>query len=147
LDKSPVKVEEWLPISRDVREILANLKAAEERPPNFYERMCRYAHRYLGKLTKDLKLTQGTLRTLSLAKLRVKPEEWWAGFLFSYASSLSDFHFLTRIDLPASDIAMAMACLGLLTFLPELDFSFPALYSPITLPIFFSDLDIFIHFL
>jgi hypothetical protein len=84
LDKSPINVEEWLPISRDVREILAKLKEAEERPPNFYERLCRYAHRYLSKLTKNLKLTEGTLRTLSLAKLRVKPEEFWAGFLFSF---------------------------------------------------------------
>lgn len=88
MDKGPMKVEEWLPASRDVREILAKLKAAEERPPNFYERLCRYAHRYLGKLTNGLKLTEGTLRTLSLAKLRVKPEEWWAGFLFSFVGPM-----------------------------------------------------------
>jgi hypothetical protein len=79
-----MKVEEWLPISRDVREILAKLKEAEERPPNFYERLCRYSHRYLGKLTTSFKLTDGTLKTLSLAKLRIKPDEWWAGFLFSF---------------------------------------------------------------
>lgn len=83
-----MKVEEWLPISRDVREILAKLKEAEERPPNFYERLCRYARRYLGRLTKDMKLTEGTLRTLSMAKLRLKPEEWWAGFLFTFGAPI-----------------------------------------------------------
>jgi hypothetical protein len=81
-----MKVEEWLPISRDVREILAKIRQAEERPPNFYERLCRYARRYLGRLTKDMKLTEGTLKTLSLAGLRVKPEEWWAGFLFAFGA-------------------------------------------------------------
>lgn len=84
MDKSPMKAEEWLPISRDVQEILDKLKKAEERPPNLYERLCRYARKYLGRFTKDLKLTEGTIRTFSLANLRVKPDEWWAGFLFSF---------------------------------------------------------------
>ena len=83
-----MKVEEWLPISRDVREILTKLKEGEERPPNFYERLCRYARRYLGRLTKGMNLTESTLRTLSFAKLRVKPEEWWAGFLFAFGAPI-----------------------------------------------------------
>jgi len=83
-----MKVDEWLPISRDVREILAKLKEAEERPPNFYERLCRYARRYLGRLTNNMKLTESTLRTLSMAKLRLKPEEWWAGFLFTFGAPI-----------------------------------------------------------
>jgi len=83
-----MKVEEWLPIPRDVREILVKLREAEERPPNFYERLCRYARRYLGRLTKNMKLTEDTIRSFSLAKLRIKPEEWWAGFLFIFMAPM-----------------------------------------------------------
>lgn len=48
--------------------------------------------------------------------------------------------------MPLSDIAMAWACLREVTFWPELLLSFPALYSPMTFPIFFSALDFFFIF-
>ncbi len=50
-----------------------------------------------------------------------------------------------RIGILASDIAMAMACLGFFTTLPPLpECSLPALYSDITEPTFFCALVIFI---
>jgi len=39
--------------------------------------------------------------------------------------------------MPASDIAIAIACLRLVTFLPELDLSVPAEYSDMTFSTFF----------
>lgn len=86
-----MKVEEWLPVSRDVQEILVKLREAERRPPCLYERVCRYAGRCLGRFTKRMKLTESTLEALSLAKFRVKPEEWWAGFLLIFTAPIAVF--------------------------------------------------------
>jgi len=35
-----------------------------------------------------MKLTESTLRTISLAKLRLNPEEWWAGFLLAFLAPM-----------------------------------------------------------
>lgn len=35
-----------------------------------------------------MNLTESTLKTLSLAKLRVKPAEWWAGFFFVFGAPI-----------------------------------------------------------
>jgi hypothetical protein len=52
----------------------------------------------------------------------------------------SSFHFIffLGLDIPASDKAMATACLGFLTtFQPFPECKVPSLYSCITLPTFF----------
>ena len=80
LVESPLKVEEWLPVSEDVREILERFKRAEKRPPSFYERLCKLANRIFGRLTHDMKVTNSTQRELKQAKLRISASEYWAGF-------------------------------------------------------------------
>ena len=47
------------------------------------------------------------------------------------------YFFLFLRVIPASDMAMAMACLRFVTFLPELDLRVPVLYSDITFSTFF----------
>ena len=78
--EGPLKVEEWLPASEDVREILEHFKWAKERPPSFYERLCKLANRIFGGFTHSMKVTESTRRELKQAKLRVSAGEYWAGF-------------------------------------------------------------------
>jgi hypothetical protein len=80
LAEEPLKLDERFPIPSDVRAILERAAKAE-RPPSFYERYCKCAARALGGATEKMKLTEGTLKTLKQAKLRVSPGEWWSGFL------------------------------------------------------------------
>jgi hypothetical protein len=75
-----LRPEEFLPISRDVREIMERFREEEKRPPSFYERLCQFSRRLLGRLVKGMKLTEETLTKLAWAGIRVTPEEWWAGF-------------------------------------------------------------------
>lgn len=86
--EGPLRMDEWLPISADVQEILVRLKEAEERPPRFYERLCWFSKRYLGGLVKNMKLTENVVNAISSAKLRIKPDEWWAGFFFSLGAPI-----------------------------------------------------------
>ncbi|MEM2907590.1 MAG: hypothetical protein QXP65_00080 [Candidatus Hadarchaeales archaeon] len=88
------ELKEWLPVSSDVRQILTKLVEAERRPPRFYERLCRFAGRYLGRFTKGRKLSEASLRAISSAKLRVSPEEWWAGLLFSIGAPVFSCFFI-----------------------------------------------------
>ncbi|MDI6819995.1 MAG: hypothetical protein QMC89_03710 [Candidatus Hodarchaeaceae archaeon] len=81
-------MDEWLPISSDVQEILVRLEEAERRPPRFYERLCWFSKRYLGRVVKDMKLTENVVNAISFAKLRIKPDEWWAGFFFSLGAPM-----------------------------------------------------------
>jgi len=79
LVEGPLELDERFPIPSDVRAILE--KISRPRKPGFYERFCMVAGRALGGLTKNMKLMKETMKTLEQAKLRVKPSEWWAGFL------------------------------------------------------------------
>jgi hypothetical protein len=79
LAEGPVELDERFPIPSDVRAILERISRPTE--PGIYERFCRAANRVFGGVTKNMKLTEETLKTLKRAKLRVKPGEWWAGFL------------------------------------------------------------------
>jgi len=79
LAEGPIEFDERFPIPSDVRTILK--KISRPREPGFYERFCTAANRVLGWATKNIKLTPATLKTLGQAKLRVKSNEWWAGFL------------------------------------------------------------------
>ncbi|MFQ6130068.1 MAG: hypothetical protein ACE5OT_04595 [Candidatus Hadarchaeaceae archaeon] len=81
--ESPLKVEEWLHVSEDVREILERLKRAEERPPSLYERLCKLGNKVFGGLTRGMKVTESTKRELGQAKIRVSPSEYWAGFFLT----------------------------------------------------------------
>lgn len=81
--ESPLKVEEWLHVSEDVREILERLKQAEKRPPSFYERLCKLGNKVFGGLTRGMKVTESTKRELGQAKIRISPSEYWAGFYFT----------------------------------------------------------------
>ncbi len=81
--ESSLKVEEWLHVSEDVREILERLKRAEERPPSFYERLCKLGNKVFGGLTRGMKITESTKRELGQAKIRISPGEYWAGFFLA----------------------------------------------------------------
>ena len=81
--ENPLKVEKWLHVSEDVREILERLKQAEERPPSFYERLCKLGNKVFGGLTRGMKVTESTKRELGQAKIRISPSEYWAGFYFT----------------------------------------------------------------
>ena len=81
--ESPLKVEEWLHVSEDVREILERLKRAEERPPSLYERLCKLGNKVFGGLTRGMKVTESTKRELGQAKIRISPGEYWAGFFLT----------------------------------------------------------------
>ncbi len=83
LAESPLKVEEWLHVSEDVREILERLKRAEERSPSPYERLCKLGNKVFGGLTRGMKATESTKRELGQAKIRISPSEYWAGFYFT----------------------------------------------------------------
>lgn len=83
LAESPLKVEEWLHVSEDVRDILERLKRAEERPPSPYERLCKLGNKVFGGLTRRMKVTESTKRELGQAKIRVSPSEYWAGFFLT----------------------------------------------------------------
>jgi len=78
--EEPIELDERFPVPRDVRTILERMARAE-RPPGVYERFCKFAARALSGLTKNMGLTEATLKTLRQAGLRVRPGEWWAGFL------------------------------------------------------------------
>lgn len=82
LVEDPLKVEEWLSVSEDVREILERFKRAEKRPPSVYERLCKLANRIFGRLTHNMEVTEGTQRELEQAKFRISASEYWAGFFF-----------------------------------------------------------------
>ena len=84
----PLKVEEWLPVGEDVREILERVKRIEQRPPCFYERFCKLAGRFLGRFTRDAKLSESTIKELEMAKLRVSSSEYWAGFSLAFAAPI-----------------------------------------------------------
>ena len=81
--ESSLKVEEWLHVSEDVREILERLKRAEERPPSFYERLCKLGNKVFGGLTRGMKVTESTKRELRQAKIRISSGEYWAGFFLA----------------------------------------------------------------
>lgn len=81
--ESPLKIEEWLHVSEDVREILERLKRAEERPPSFYERLCKLGNKIFGGLTRGMKVTESTKRELGQAKIRISAGEYWAGFFLT----------------------------------------------------------------
>jgi len=83
LAESSLKVEEWLHVSEDVREILERLKRAEERPPSFYERLCKLGNKVFGGLTRGMKVTESTKRELRQAKIRISSGEYWAGFFLA----------------------------------------------------------------
>lgn len=78
-----VREPEVLPeVSRDVKEILEEIRKKEERPPTLYERICHFSNKVFGKISKDMEMTEETRKQISWAGLRVTPAEWWAGFLF-----------------------------------------------------------------
>lgn len=78
-----MKEPEVLPeVSRDVKEILEEIRKKEEKPPNLYERICRFSNKIFGRLAKDIEMTEETRKQISWAGLRVTPSEWWSGFLF-----------------------------------------------------------------
>jgi len=83
LAESSLKVEEWLHVSEDVREILERIKQAEERPPSLYERLCKLGNKVFGGLTRGMKVTESTKRELRQAKIRISSGEYWAGFFFT----------------------------------------------------------------
>jgi hypothetical protein len=85
LAEGPLKVEEWLPVSEDVREILERIKRAEKRPLSFYERLCKLANRIFGRLSHGMKVTESTKRELEQAKLRISAGEYWAGFFLVFS--------------------------------------------------------------
>jgi hypothetical protein len=83
LAESPLKVEKWLYVSEDVREILERLKRAEERLPSFYERLCKLGNKVFGSITHGMKITESTKRELGQAKIRISSSEYWAGFFLT----------------------------------------------------------------
>ncbi len=128
LVEDSLKVEEWLPVSEDVREILERFKQVEKRPPYFYERLCKIAYRIFGKLTQNMKVTESTQRELEQAKLRISAREYWAGFFLMLSipilmsvlgwllTGLTGSNILAMWWLPMLDLVLACA-LGMVFYL------------------------------
>jgi len=70
-------------VSRDVKEILEEIKKKEEEPLSFYEKICRFSVLLFGSITEGMELEEDTRKKLSLAGFKVTPAEWWAGFFSS----------------------------------------------------------------
>jgi hypothetical protein len=106
LVEDSLELKGWLPVSSDVRQILSKLVEAERRPPRFYERFCKFSGRYLGRFLRTRKPNEASLKVISSAKLRVSPEEWWAGLLFSILAPIFSclFAWLLAISLGAGPL-------------------------------------------
>lgn len=72
---------ERFPVPSDVRDALQNILGPRRR--GFYEKFCSASGRVLGGLTRNTKVSEKTLHSLSEAKLKVSPRDWAAGLYLS----------------------------------------------------------------
>ncbi len=72
---------EKFPVPSDVRDALQHIIRPRKR--NIYEKFCSAAGKVLGKLTKNTKLSEKTLRNMREAKLMIKPGDWAAGMILA----------------------------------------------------------------
>ncbi len=71
--------------SQDVRKIMEKWEKEENRPPNFYEKICGWGRRIFGPIAKNLEIEEETLEKISWSGYRITPTEWWSGFLLVFS--------------------------------------------------------------